>query len=108
MIAAKNNVYQFTIKDFDDICLEAGLNPDDVMVSPVFNGKNFDYYLVDKYDWKVLIVLSDISNAGTVINDTPNYASGERIHMDKCEAWYTLLWRKINARIKTDSKNKKG
>lgn len=96
MVQARNNVYQFTVSDITNIIAQAGLDPDDIIVSPVYKRDRFYLYLMNKYDWKTYLVLSDRNDYALVIHDTPKcYGGTTKIYFEKPEPWYVLWWKKV-------------
>lgn len=96
MVQARNNVYQFTVSDILFVLESAGLNPDNIIVSPVYKYDRFYLYLMDKYDWKTYIILSDRNSYALVVADTPKcIGGGTKIHLGKTEPWYKLWWKKV-------------
>lgn len=96
MILARNNVYQFTVSDITSILNKTGLNPDDIIISPVYRNDRFYLYLMNKYDWKTYIILSDRNNYGLIVSDVPiKQKFGNKIYFDDSEPWYKLWWKKV-------------
>lgn len=61
MIKAKNNTWQFTAQDFNNLITYFGLKPCDVMVSPVLDHgmERMEYDFVEKHSWKQLFHITD-------------------------------------------------
>ena len=112
MVLTKCNVMLFSVSDVLDAVKEAGLNPDDILISPILEDKtrfHIGYYLIEKNDWKPLLFLPSTKKYARVINDTPNYAAGEKIYFETdMEVWYKLLWKKVmkNVNINRNSQSK--
>ena len=98
MVLTKCNVTLFSVSDILGVVKEAGLSPDDILLSPMPEDKTkyrIGFYLIEKNDWKPLLFLPSTKKYARVINDTPNYAAGEKIHFEENETWYKLWWKKV-------------
>lgn len=95
MILAKKGVYQFTISDFIKLASTIDLDPDNLIISPVFGGSFVKYYLIDKHTWKPMVIVYDNKNYALVVRDTPKYRAGECIVLGNIEPWYKLFLKKV-------------